>query len=85
LQQLLANAPADRTWRRRGLLVLCRSHAAKVSGGVADGNGDESSCPGKGVVAGVGGSGDGEETGSLLAPMVGVEAEEVFRTIVCFL
>eukprot|EP00903_Cladosiphon_okamuranus_P009091 g8689.t1 len=26
VRKLLANAPADRAWRRRGLLVLCRAH-----------------------------------------------------------
>eukprot|EP00752_Nemacystus_decipiens_P005214 g4733.t1 len=26
VRQLLANAPADRAWRRRGFLVLCRAH-----------------------------------------------------------
>lgn len=26
VRELLANAPADRSWRRRGLLVLCRAY-----------------------------------------------------------
>lgn len=26
VRELLANAPADRAWRRRGFLVLCRAH-----------------------------------------------------------
>ncbi|CAN0539062.1 unnamed protein product, partial [Ectocarpus sp. 8 AP-2014] len=30
VQQLLANAPADRAWRRRGLLVLCRAHPGRA-------------------------------------------------------
>lgn len=30
VRQLLANAPADRTWRRRGFLVLCRAHPNRV-------------------------------------------------------
>ena len=28
--ELLANAPADRAWRRRGYLVLCRAHPGRV-------------------------------------------------------
>ena len=28
--KLLANAPADRVWRRRGYLVLCRAHPGRV-------------------------------------------------------
>ncbi len=30
VQKLLANAPADRAWRRRGYLVLCRAHPDRV-------------------------------------------------------
>ena len=30
VRELLANAPADRAWRRRGYLLLCRAHADKV-------------------------------------------------------
>lgn len=30
VRELLANAPADRAWRRRGYLVLCRSYPDKV-------------------------------------------------------
>ncbi|CAN0216505.1 unnamed protein product [Scytosiphon promiscuus] len=33
LKRLLLNAPADRAWRRRGMLVLCRSRPDKVNGG----------------------------------------------------
>lgn len=29
LRQVLANAPADRSWRRRGVVVMCRIHADK--------------------------------------------------------
>ena len=31
LQQLLANAPADRVWRRRGMLVLCHARLVTAS------------------------------------------------------
>ena len=30
VSELLANAPADRAWRRRGYLVLCRAHPHRV-------------------------------------------------------
>eukprot|EP00752_Nemacystus_decipiens_P007341 g6567.t1 len=30
VRKLLAKAPADRAWRRRGYLVLCRAHPGKV-------------------------------------------------------
>ena len=30
VHKLLANAPADRAWRRRGYLVLCRAHPDRV-------------------------------------------------------
>ena len=30
VRQLLANATADRAWRRRGYLVLCRVHPSRV-------------------------------------------------------
>ncbi|CBJ48667.1 ankyrin repeat protein [Ectocarpus siliculosus] len=44
-RSLLARAPADRAWRRRGLLVLCRAHPDRLQLG-----GDLA-----GLVAGVGG------------------------------
>lgn len=38
LRRLLTNAPADRAWRRRGTLVLCRALSDKVmKGGVGNG------------------------------------------------
>ena len=30
MRQLLANAPADRAWRRRGYLALCRAYPDRV-------------------------------------------------------
>ena len=30
VQKLLANAPADRAWRRRGYMVLCRAHLDRL-------------------------------------------------------
>ncbi len=81
LQQLLSNAPADRTWRRRGMLVLCRAHSAKVLGGL--GNGKTAKMVRRGKGRGAGSAAD--ESGSILRLVVGLEAEEVFRAIVGFL
>lgn len=33
VRELLANAPADRAWRRQGYLVLCRAHPRRVQRG----------------------------------------------------
>lgn len=30
MSKLLANAPADRAWRRRGYLALCRAHPERL-------------------------------------------------------
>ncbi len=30
VRNLLARAPADRAWRRRGLMVLCRAHPDRL-------------------------------------------------------
>lgn len=30
VRELLANAPADRAWRRRGYFLLCRSHPERL-------------------------------------------------------
>lgn len=35
VRELLANAPADRAWRRRGYLLLCRAHSDRVQLGQA--------------------------------------------------
>lgn len=87
LQRLLSNASADRTWRRRGMLVLCRAHSEEaLTGGkgvfagkfLRQGEGiGIGATPGRGV-------GGGEEAG-VLARVVGVEAEGLFRTIVGYL
>lgn len=33
VRTLLANAPADRSWRRRGFLALCRAHGSRLDPG----------------------------------------------------
>lgn len=80
LHWLLVNAPADRTWRRRGMLVLCRAQTTKVLGGAGDEKSRKVSCPTE-VGAGAGGGGGV----CVLTRLVVLEADEVFRTIVRFL
>ena len=88
LRRLLTNAPADRMWRRRGMLVLCRAHAEEAllrgEKGVLAGK-----ClrQGKGVGTGASagrGGGGGDEVG-VVARVVGLEADGLFRTIVGYL
>eukprot|EP00752_Nemacystus_decipiens_P012621 g11177.t1 len=81
LQRLLVNAPADRTWRRRGMLVLCRARSIKVVAGDGDGKVGKVPCHGKEVGAGAAAGG----RGCVLTRMVGLEDKEVFRSIVMFL
>ena len=79
---LLANAPADRAWRRRGYLVLCRAHPSRlqqtqlISGNLrADTVARRTrSC------ARVENSG-----GIMVAEVLGLEVEGIFRTIVGYL
>lgn len=90
LRRLLANAPVDRTWRRRGMLVLCRAYPEKRLGDVGNLRTAKISCQGQGVQA----SADGASTGAavrrngcrgVMARVVEIDAEPVFRIIVGFL
>ena len=88
---MLARAPADRSWRRRGWLVLARSRADKMELVEDSGSTNGSSakvaktrCDGRG--AGEGGGGQAMiDLGSLVGRVVGLEAEGVFRLVVGFL
>ena len=97
VRRLLANAPADRAWRRRGYLVLCRAHPNRVHRGV------ESSRPNVGMARGTrcqleGGGGGGTGGGGMIAgdetdgkwavvmaKVLGLQEEGIFRTIVGYL
>ena len=99
VRQLLANAPADRAWRRRGYLVLCRAHPDRVKllraissvpraqrtrdrailGSTAAGG-----CNGETGDTTVDGQIGGDWTG-LVARMLVLQEEGVFRTIVGYL
>lgn len=86
LRRLLSNAPADRMWRRRGMLVLCRSHSQQALRGEGVFAGKflrQGKGTGTGASPGRGGGG-GDEVG-LVSRVVGLEAEGIFRTIVEYL
>ena len=82
VRKLCANAPADRAWRRRGYLVLCRARpdrvhrAPEASSGSAHHTGSET----------LGGRATGEQAGGELADVVmevlGLQEEGMFWTIV---
>ncbi|CAN0557521.1 unnamed protein product [Ectocarpus sp. 12 AP-2014] len=95
IRRMLARAPADRSWRRRGWLVLSRSCPTGVQ--VASGSSSISSSNGNSAkvarVSGEGSSRDGDETEDqmmvdlrdLVGRLVGLEAVGLFRLVVGFL
>lgn len=85
LGKMLANAPADRTWRRRGILVMCRPRADDVPGDDRKGKTDTLLCLGEGVQPDVAAAGRRQEIGRVLARVVELEDDAVFRMIVRFL
>ena len=98
VRELVANAPADRAWRRRGYLVLCRAHLGRVqqhsqvvSGTQHTETGRTTSGRAKleGTKENAGGSALNESTGGDWAVMVTkvlhLREEGVFRTIVGYL
>ncbi|CAN0311942.1 unnamed protein product, partial [Ectocarpus sp. 6 AP-2014] len=97
IRQMLARAPADRSWRRRGWLVLSRSCPTRVhianggsSSSISSTNGNSAKVA---RVSGEGSSRDDEETEDqmmvdlrdLVGRLVGLEAEGLFRLVVGFL
>ncbi|CAM9116748.1 unnamed protein product [Scytosiphon promiscuus] len=59
VRKLLANAPADRAWRRRGYLVLCRARSDRLqlSQAIGDIHGGKSTRLSEGIPLRTGGSG----------------------------
>lgn len=100
VRELLANAPADRRWHRRGYLVLCRAHAARMQQQIQDrsgahggtGQGTKSSGAGleRAVVSGdcnkiaVDESADGGWAGAV-RKVLALQEEDIFRTIMGYL
>ena len=86
LQKLLANAPADRAWRRRGVLVMCRAFLEKTSTKGGKGRaGKAKARRGRGRGRGGGSAGGGRGRGDVLTRVVELEDDEVFQTIVGYL
>ena len=102
VRKLLASAPSDRVWRRRGYLVLCRSHPHRVilptqeSGRAHAGTGWETHGAAKLARtdkncsdATVGGSSaygrGGAEWARVVARVLGLQEEGIFRKIVGYL
>lgn len=96
VRQLLRNAPADRAWRRRGYLVLCRAQPDRVqvvqeSSGAPAGVGRNTRNSAK--LARTQASGSGTSDGraydddwiSLVSTLLGLQEEGIFRTIIRFL
>ncbi|CAM9878530.1 unnamed protein product [Ectocarpus fasciculatus] len=91
IRQMLARAPADRSWRRRGWLVLSRSCPTRVQ--IANGRSRGTSCSAKVVRVSDESSDRGrEETDEMMVDLrdlvgrlVGLEADGLFRLVVGFL
>ncbi|CAM9885646.1 unnamed protein product [Ectocarpus fasciculatus] len=94
IRRMLARAPADRSWRRRGWLVLIRSCPTRVQIANRVRNGSSNRCSAKVArVDAVESGGDEEETEDkmmvdwrdLVDRLVALEADGLFRSIVGFL
>ena len=91
---IIRRAPADRAWRRRGILLLCRAFSEKAQlepdggrakvarvsdgGGAADGGG-------KGRRTVNGRAGCAGDLANLVARLFDLPEEGIFRKIICFL
>lgn len=101
MRKLLERAPADRAWRRRGLLVLCRTLQNKVRVRLVDHKhlGDDSDLKGmsgrcrsnrgdakKNFNTGQVGSGQADKGGvAVEAVVVGLDHDDLFRGIILYL
>ncbi|CAM9977341.1 unnamed protein product, partial [Ectocarpus sp. 8 AP-2014] len=95
IRRMLTRAPADRSWRRRGWLVLSRSCPTRVqvANGSSSSNNDNGNSAKVARVIGEGSSRDDEETedhmmvelGDLVGRLVELEADGLFRLVVGFL
>ncbi|CAM9200833.1 unnamed protein product [Hapterophycus canaliculatus] len=94
IRRMLERAPADRSWRRRGWLILCRS----CPGNLKLTHDSSASNTGKSAKKMPKASGDvsvesadvteinqGADIGHLVREVVGLESEGVFRVVVSFL
>lgn len=76
LQRVLANAPADRAWRRRGTLVMCRARSDQTRS--RDGEGRA----GKAIARD--GADSRRGSGNVMTRVVGLEDDGIFRYILFF-
>lgn len=81
LRGLLQDAPADRAWRRRGMLVMCRAFADKMPTAA----GKAKARRGRGRGHGGGSAGGGHGRGNVLTRVMELDDDAIFRTIVGFL
>ncbi|CAM9142574.1 unnamed protein product [Ectocarpus sp. 8 AP-2014] len=85
LQRLLANAPADRAWRRRGMVVMLRAQGVEAANAAPA----DRACRRRGTLAMVRTQGEDAAiettTDSVLPRLVGLEDEALFQAIVRFL
>ena len=94
VRQLLANAPADRAWRRRGYLVMCRAYPDRMQL-VPEGSSGNASVARRTraraklttteTSSGSGGTADdrgGGDWTDVVARVVGLQEEGTFRVIV---
>ena len=84
LRRLLKNAPAERAWRRRGMLVMCRALPDKLPGRGRKGKASKTK-RGRGRGRGGGGANRGREMADILVRVVELDDDDIFRTIVGFL
>ena len=101
VSEVLANAPSDRAWRRRGYLVMCRAHPDRMQptqesdrapAGMARrtrGRSKVARTEASGCTATVGGSTSCEQTSGdwagLMTVVLGLQEDGIFRTIVGYL
>lgn len=92
IRDMLARAPADRSWRRRGWLVLCRSRPDQVELAVTSNRRRSSAnANAKGARMNEGGSvgdgtgGDTVDFARLIMNVVELDADAIFRLVVGFL
>ena len=97
VERLLLNAPFDRAWRRRGYLVLCRAHPDRVQMGQEISSEDPGL--GRNVASRTGASGHSSaivgdsavderihgDWAGVVAKILGLQEEGIFRTIVGYL
>ena len=84
VRRVLANVSADRAWRRRGMLVMCRAFPDKIPTKGGEGRAGKAGAR-RGRRSGGGSVSGGRGRGNVLARVVELEDDALFRKIVGFL